>query len=348
MGTSAAHCQALMLSSVYASHARRSGYGLLSEYISGAELITGPRADPARGLPLFGARVARRFSFSRWYLGGCASMEWKAWQRLRRGFAGVIHSMWADHDLGYLDLMPAARRQAFVGTFHNCLDTFPLTIRYPSRLKRFAAIVLMSETQRSYFLKEGVNSDKVHVILHGVDTSYFTPGNKTSDHPFVVLSVGGYRRNFGLLAKICAAMRDTSVQFSIVAPEAFRATFSDFSHVRFESGITDEQLLREYQSASCLLHVAENATANNVLLEAMSCGMPIVCERLGGIPEYVNGDCADLSAPGDAEGLISAIQRLRRQTDLQQRRSSAARLRAEELDWSKVASKTTELYRSLS
>ncbi len=87
--------------------------------------VTAARWDPRwDGLPLFFARVARRFAFSRWYLGGSAALEWKAARRLWKGFDGVVHSMWADHDLGFLDLLLSKKRHKLCGTFIIAPTTF--------------------------------------------------------------------------------------------------------------------------------------------------------------------------------------------------------------------------------
>ena len=212
----------LMLSTIHPSHAGRSGYGLLAQYVQGAEFLNARRADPRGGAVLFFARVARKFAFSRWYLGGCAQMEWKAMRRLRAGFEGVVHSLWADHDLGYLDLFLNRKSQKFCGTFHNCPDDFQHTIRFPSRLRNFDAVILMSECQRSFFLEAGVPDEKIHVVLHGVDTEYFIPPlQPAGDSRFTVISVGGFRRNFPLLRKICERLASIKeIRFKIIAPEA--------------------------------------------------------------------------------------------------------------------------------
>lgn len=348
MSAPAAHdASVLMLSTTHATHARRSGYGLLAEYVPGARFIHAPREDPG-GVRLLCARVARKFAFSRWYLGGSASLEWQAWRELRAGFRGVVHSMWADHDLGYLDLLLDRRRNPLCGTFHNCPGDFQHTIRFPSRLRKFAAVILMSECQRPYFLEAGVADERIHVVLHGVDTGHFTPGDGGAEGPFTVLSAGGYRRNFPLLREVCGRLGDArEIRFEVVAPADVRGMFEGMENVRFSSGVSDAELLAKYRSASCLLHTAEQATANNVLVEALACGVPVVAERVGGIPEYVTDDCALLAAPHDAAALADAIRQLGISAAQRRNMGLAARGRALELAWPKVAAQMGAIYRTL-
>lgn len=330
----------LLLSTLHRTHARRSGYQMLAEYLPEAKYLTSPRADPAGGWRLLGARLARRAAFSRWYLGGSASLEMQAWRAMRHGFSGIVHSMWADHDLGFLDLLRGGN--PLVGSFHNCSDTFVDTIRFPRRLRNFDAIILMSETQVPFFREHGVAPERIHVVPHGVDTDYFRPGVPVA---FTVLSAGGYRRNFPLLREVCRRL--PGVWFEIIAPKAFRPLFEDAPNARFRSGVDDAEFLQAYQSCSCLLQTTENATANNVVLEAMACGQPVIAERSGGIPEYVDARCSILTGRGDAEGLARAISDVKESPARHAELAAGARARALELDWKNIAAQMRAIYGTL-
>ena len=338
----------LLLSTLHRNHAAHSAYQALASALPEAQFLTAIRSDPPGGLPLFAARVARRLSFSRWYLGGCAEMEWKALRVLRSGFSGIIHSMWADHDLGFLDLALDRKRQRFVGSFHNCDDTFIHTIRFPRRLRRFDAIILMSRTQEQFFLDAGVAPERIHVVLHGVDTAFFRPPEtRVPGHVFTVVAAGGYRRNFPLLREVCMRFRDEPVRFIVVGPEAWRHLFADLSNVDFRSGLGDADYLGCLQTSDCLLQTVENATANNVILEGMACGLPVVAERIGGIPEYVDPSCSVLTSPGDSDALATAIRDLQHDAALRETLSRGARARAEQLNWNAVAGRMRAIYAQL-
>jgi colanic acid/amylovoran biosynthesis glycosyltransferase len=65
-----------------------------------------------------------------------------------------------------------------------------------------------------------------------------------------------------------------------------------------------------------------------VLMEAMSCGLPVVASAISGIPELVEHRvCGLLVPPGDARALADALRTLDADRDLRERLGRAARLR---------------------
>jgi glycosyltransferase involved in cell wall biosynthesis len=88
----------------------------------------------------------------------------------------------------------------------------------------------------------------------------------------------------------------------------------------------------------------ETATANNAILEAMACGLPIVAENIGGVAEYTGSDSAMLCRPGAARELTNAILTLYKDDSMRIRMGDLARMRAKELNWPIIAKRTIEVY----
>lgn len=324
--------------------AHRSGYHVLADYLEADRVVT-KRSDPSTGLPLLVTRVMRRFAFSRWYSGGSREMEQAVRKRCREGFGGLVHLLWCDRDLGFLDYSLDPSKHPLIGTFHQCPDDLPQVIRRPSALRKFAAIIMMSESQRPYFRSHGVPDERLHRVLHGVDVDHFTPQSLAATDAFTVLAVGGTRRNFPLMRAVAEALQDhASITFDIVGPPDKEHVFQGLRSVRYHCRVSDDRLLAMYRQASCFLHLAENATANNAMLEALACGVPVVSQRVGGIPEYLTPECSLLSATEDDPAVVKALRDLAASASRQHEMRLAARAHALTLDWRITARATTEIY----
>jgi glycosyltransferase involved in cell wall biosynthesis len=335
----------LLLATNDTTHGAHSGYSRLAQYVHESKLITALRAEPNGLLERLIVRGLRSFALANWYRLASANVEWQAWQIARSGFRGLVHYMWAERDLGFLDMLPERARPMLCATFHQCPDGFPEIISSSKRLQKLAAVILMSDVQREFFQLRGVPSDRIHVIHHGVDCTFFKPSLKPITGPFTVLSVGSYRRNFPLLCDVHRMLtRVPGIRIKVVAPTAYADKFKAIENVEFVPRLSDEELRSAYQSASCLLMTTEAATANNAVLEAMACGLPIVGERVGGIPEYTDANCAVLCTPGSAEALTRSIVMLYEKPWLLADMSARARERARQLDWPLVAQRTVDVY----
>jgi glycosyltransferase involved in cell wall biosynthesis len=270
----------------------------------------------------------------------------QAVRNLCNGYRGLSHLIWADRDWGVLHLAASWFGTPVCATFHSCADELPSLLNHPSQLRRLHGIILMSGDQRPYFLAQGVDPERLHVVHHGVDCGFFRPpASRHVDGPFKVLFVGNYRRNFERLKDICLRLAATpDIRIKIVAPQSRSGLFAGMANVDFVSGLSDVELRDAYRDASCLLLTLDGASANNALLEAMASGLPIVAEDVGGIREYTGGDCGTLCPAGPAEALVASILDLRAQPAVATIMGVRARLRAVDLDWPLVAKRTMSVY----
>jgi glycosyltransferase involved in cell wall biosynthesis len=139
-------------------------------------------------------------------------------------------------------------------------------------------------------------------------------------------------------------MNRDNVKFDVVAPPEIAKEYDFASNVDWHSGLSTQELLALYRGADILLMTALDATANNALLEGMACGLPVVCQKVGGLTAYVNDSCALFAPPRDAESLVEQLRRLGQDLGLRKRLSDGARALAMNYEWSVVASKTRHVY----
>lgn len=324
-----------------------SGYTQVAKHVTHAVLLRNRRREPRTFLTRAAQQCLNQFTGSRWYRFSSVQPEMRAWLRCQAGFAELVHFLWGERDWGIIDRLPTRRRPKVCATFHACADTLPDTLR-ASRLASLDGVILMSETQRAFFRDRGVDNEKIEVIPHGIDLTFFHPIEAKADDQFTVLFVGSYRRRFDLLKRVIQVVGSLhpEISFVVIASSEKTRELEGLVNVRLPRNVSDADLRRLYCSSSCLLMTLEAATANNAILEAMACELPIVSEDVGGIREYV-GDAGILVPPGSVNELVSAILSLYRDRGEAMRLGRLAGVRAKSFDWPIIADRTKAFYRRI-
>jgi glycosyltransferase involved in cell wall biosynthesis len=120
--------------------------------------------------------------------------------------------------------------------------------------------------------------------------------------------------------------------------------------VAWRGALHDADLVRAYQQAAVVVlpSLTEAESFGMTLVEAMSCGRPVVGSDVGGIP-YVVRDGVDglLVPPGDADALAAALDRLLASPSERMRLGDAGRQAAvERWDWRHSLAGTLQVLRN--
>lgn len=329
----------------YRHHATRSGYPRLAQGLAqhadvrrlapGHPLVipgrlTGWMADRA-GMPQYGPRSAE--------------LELAVAGRLALRLPEVCHFFYAEQNFRFAAAMSPTRRGAIVCTYHQPRDLFDWLVPDHCWPAGADAVVAVSEHQAA-FLRETVPAERVHVVPLGIDTAYYRPGERSESRRLIF--VGEHRRDFDVLFEVAARCGelDPELRLDVITTDEERVNaLSCLPNVTARSGVSDEELVRSYRSADVLLMPLLSATANNALLEGMSCGLPVIATDVGGVGEYVDQDCAVLVAPGDAQGMTCAVMDLIGDRSRRERMALASRRRALSFDWAHVAERQLDVYR---
>jgi len=338
-----------MLGQGFREHAARSGYVRLTASMPEAEVVL-VEQDPPTGLTPRGlVWLARQGSATRWISHAGLQLERAAVSRmLARSDRTLFHVLYGH--AGYAWAARWARRTGHlcVATFHEPPDLAREINVRPKLLNLLDGVILVGSSQRDFFRANLSDPDKLFVVPHGVDIDYFTPIPWRPAETITCLAVGSFLRNFDLLSKIAATLEsERNIRFVIVAPRSATGSLVDRRNVEVVHGLSDDALRTTYHDADLFLLAAHDVTANNALLEAMACGLPVIAEEVGSVHDYVGSDNAVVCPPNDVDAMARAIVSLTSRPAARLRMAQASRRRAEQLSWPNVADRTRDVYRTV-
>jgi glycosyltransferase involved in cell wall biosynthesis len=214
-----------------------------------------------------------------------------------------------------------------------------------------------SSPVKQYLIEAGVPQAKLVHLGRGVDTQLFHPIHRDEDwrkelapNGEIILVVVGRlapEKGFPFLAEVAIALAEAGVQFKLVivggnrnaSVEAdIRAAFDPVGDkVVFTGFLEGTQLARAYATADIFVHCSVTETFGLVVLEAMSCGLPVVARDAGGPSEIVrDGTSGFLTAPDDMVAFVDRVRYLAIETGLRAVMSRHARAQAEDTTWDKI------------
>lgn len=105
----------------------------------------------------------------------------------------------------------------------------------------------------------------------------------------------------------------------------------------FTGMLQGEELSQAYASGDVFVMPSESETLGQVVMEAMSSGLPVVAARAGGIPDIIpedqQGKTGYLFTPGDLDDCLSKLKPLLHDKQLRETIGVAARVETEKYDW---------------
>ena len=140
---------------------------------------------------------------------------------------------------------------------------------------------------------------------------------------------------------------DFDVEFDVVTAKDCFAYFTGCKNVRLHAGISEQELIRLYQSADALLLPVVDATANNAALESLACGTPVISTAVGGIPDYVDESAGWLFKEGDVTAIVELIREMSANREIAHSKRQGARAKSLEFDWRQIRAQAQSAYATL-
>jgi glycosyltransferase involved in cell wall biosynthesis len=235
-------------------------------------------------------------------------------------------------------------------------------------------VVTCTETNQRY-LRRIATTTPIHLVYHGLndDFSRFSQrpvSSRPANGRLRLLAVGRLvaKKGFDVFVEACGILdqQDVAFEAAIVGEDddvgdnfsvgedlrrrIARLGLGDRVHLLGQIG--QAELYQHYRDASlfCLpCRVLDNGDRDgipNVLLEAMSCGVPVLSTPVSGIPELIENGTNGLLVPEDDPGALArALVTLHRDRDLAAELSRAGRATvSERFDGNRLARQLAQLF----
>jgi len=204
-----------------------------------------------------------------------------------------------------------------------------------------------------------LSNKDITVIGNGVDETFFSPKHNENNE-INVLYAGRLDQKKGLLELVQSAREICStyenVNFKIAGDGPFLSKLlnyinkNDLSERVLLYGHVDRNALRRlYQNSSIFLLPSYYEGLPNVILEAMSCGLPIIATDVGGISEVVHeGDNGFLIQPQDHNQITNSLKTMIDNKSLREKMGKKSRSNIIKYNtWNEVSNRYIRLYEEL-
>lgn len=264
------------------------------------------------------------------------------WSELKGVFtnAKMIHHINADDSLFLHGLLGHHIGKKIIATVHQPLNTFL------NRMPKFWTKIfngvdtLITLSSREYrFFSANLKRTTVVQIPHGNNNSCFSPSKLNTSFG---ICVGGWLRDYSTLINTFNRLEESHPNFKLYLIARRKPPhFQDphFKNLSFLFNVPDKILLHLYRNASMLILPIEDCTANNAVLEGLASGIPIITNKVGGIPDYVDDTCSLFFKKKNALDLKTKIEYLLDNPSEIKKMSRAALEKSLNFDWKIISSK---------
>ena len=259
----------------------------------------------------------------------------------------IVHVLYGDWALDTLLRRKELLTSEVVATFHLPADSVANRFEHAQKslLEILGGAILLSSSDLATY-SAWLGPQKVMYIPHGIDTDVFRPAEFTPNRAVRFVFIGMMLRDFEVAHRVIDQCRQDCInaEFIIVIPQVGMHYFTGCTNAQIVSNLSETELIRLYQSSDALFLPLIHSSANNAILEALACGLPVISTRIGGVPDYVDETCGWLLPPAEFEAAYECVRSIVRNQERTWVKRKAARLKAESFSWEKVIPPLLEAY----
>lgn len=267
--------------------------------------------------------------------------------------ATIHHPITRDRQLA-LDAAPDWRYRLLVRRWHSFLN---MQIKVARRLRHI--VTVSRQSLRDIVEQFGVREEQLELIYNGIDTELFRPQTQVPRNPLRIMTTASADQplkglRFLLLALAELRQRHPGLELLVVgrlqdggSTEKLLCELQLQDAVQFVSGISNEEMVNYYASASVVVCPSLYEGFGLPAGEAMACGVPVISSDGGALPEVV-GDAGMVVPAGDSEALEKALEQLLADDALRAELGQRGRARIEQqFSWKLAAERLVRYYRKV-
>ncbi len=212
----------------------------------------------------------------------------------------LVHAHYGFHSALFAAII---KKRPFIITFHGG-DALvePERNRIYYKLQRFVVsrsnhiIAVSNEIKSVLISKLGADPNKISVVTCGIDTSVFVPLKKNkvrgelkiARDARVILFVGGLTRRKGVDIILECAQRMPDILFILVGEGKLKM---DIENCKSVGVCPNNEICKWMNVADIFILPSRSEGTPLVVLEALSCGIPVIASDVGGISDVIkNGE----------------------------------------------------------
>jgi glycosyltransferase involved in cell wall biosynthesis len=187
-------------------------------------------------------------------------------------------------------------------------------------LEKANALLCVSQHQKNEILSAEIHPHQVFVTYNPVDTDLFIPAENTTEKKNI-LFVGrldnfkGALRSATAFKNLCADHPDWT--FTIVGDGEDMPALREFiqntkleKRILLKGTLTKTEIAKEMQQADFLVFPSRHESFGLVIVEAMSCGLPVITTNKTAPKEFVDASCGILIEPDDTDAIAESLKKM--------------------------------------
>jgi glycosyltransferase involved in cell wall biosynthesis len=222
--------------------------------------------------------------------------------------------------------------------------------------KKADSVVALSNGLKKTALQSAPDQ-RIEVIPNGVETALFIPdpNKRLAGKQFRLITVSRLinRKGIDHTLHALAQLRDKNITYLIVGTGSYESFLKNLCHklglddvVTFYGYCPRQELPKLYNKADAFILPSLAESFGIVFAEAMSCGLPIIGGRTGGVPDLIQEENGILVEPGNVESIKNAIIALKNNERLRSRMGMENRKKVvTHYSWEGVAAKYVAYYK---